>query len=425
MSFWICALGYDREAAPSLQGFIQELAADDFEIKRDMEQERDEVRIMTVHGAKGLQAPIVFLPDTCMVPRAQGPRIFSACRVRAIRPARSATSSGRRRDIQTSRRSSAPRPRSMQAELEEYHRLLYVAMTRARDRLYVCGWQGAKQREKGCWYDLVQEGLQGLLSEATAHDGVSVQRLISAQTRRGQEGRPRAQRSTRHRIYPTGRRRRPPPSGRALRSRRRGSGLSSATAMRSRQSSRRLGRRPLPRTSVSRAGGWCTRCCNICLSWPRPSRSARHGPSSPRGGAIFPKPCERRSSARRWPSSATRVSRPCSGREASARCHSWRGSARARTRSSSPARSTGWRCSTTPCSSSTTKPIGRRHPNPAEVALGYIAQLAAYRLALRGLFPGRTLRAAIVWTDGPKLMEIPSTLLDDAERRILAASPQP
>ena len=51
--------------------------ASDIEIKRDMEQERDEVRIMTVHGAKGLQAPIVFLPDTCMTSRAQAPRISS------------------------------------------------------------------------------------------------------------------------------------------------------------------------------------------------------------------------------------------------------------------------------------------------------------------------------------------------------------
>ncbi len=63
------ALAYDREAAPSLQGFIDRLRGDDVEIKRDMEQGRDEVRIMTVHGAKGLQAPIVFLPDTCMTVR--------------------------------------------------------------------------------------------------------------------------------------------------------------------------------------------------------------------------------------------------------------------------------------------------------------------------------------------------------------------
>ncbi len=70
------ALAYDREAAPSLQGFIDQLRGGDVEIKRDMEQGRDEVRIMTVHGAKGLQAPIVFLPDTCMTLRPQGVRLY-------------------------------------------------------------------------------------------------------------------------------------------------------------------------------------------------------------------------------------------------------------------------------------------------------------------------------------------------------------
>jgi ATP-dependent helicase/nuclease subunit A len=67
-------------------------------------------------------------------------------------------------------------------------------------------------------------------------------------------------------------------------------------------------------------------------------------------------------------------------------------------------------------------------PPPATleaVAPGYIAQLAAYRAALRIMFPERALRAAIVWIDGPKLMHIPSTLLDLAEQRILPEGPQP
>ena len=57
---------------------------------------------------------------------------------------------------------------------------------------------------------------------------------------------------------------------------------------------------------------------------------------------------------------------------------------------------------------------------PEDVAPAYVAQLAAYRAALRLMFPGRSLQAALVWTDGPKLMEIPSNLLDRAEHRILA-----
>ncbi len=61
----------------------------------------------------------------------------------------------------------------------------------------------------------------------------------------------------------------------------------------------------------------------------------------------------------------------------------------------------------------------------AEVSPAYIAQLAGYRTALRRLFPGHPLRAALLWTDGPRLMEIPSTSLDDAERRLLERSFEP
>jgi ATP-dependent helicase/nuclease subunit A len=60
-----------------------------------------------------------------------------------------------------------------------------------------------------------------------------------------------------------------------------------------------------------------------------------------------------------------------------------------------------------------------------EVAPGYIAQLAGYRQALKGLYPGLAMRAALLWTDGPRLMEIPSTSLDDAERRLLQRAQQP
>jgi len=59
-----------------------------------------------------------------------------------------------------------------------------------------------------------------------------------------------------------------------------------------------------------------------------------------------------------------------------------------------------------------------------EVSPAYIAQLAGYRTVLKGLFPGRV-RAALLWTDGPLLMEIPSTSLDDAERRLLQRTIEP
>ena len=63
------ALAYERAHPPSLQGFLAWLEHADVEIKRDPETgAADAVRVMTVHGAKGLQAPIVFLPDSCQTP---------------------------------------------------------------------------------------------------------------------------------------------------------------------------------------------------------------------------------------------------------------------------------------------------------------------------------------------------------------------
>ena len=62
------ALDYERRETPSLQGFLAWLRQARAEVKRDMEIARDEVRVMTVHGAKGLEAPIVILADTMTPP---------------------------------------------------------------------------------------------------------------------------------------------------------------------------------------------------------------------------------------------------------------------------------------------------------------------------------------------------------------------
>jgi ATP-dependent helicase/nuclease subunit A len=151
------ALDYERRQTPSLQGFIAWLRAARAVVKRDMEIARDEVRVMTVHGAKGLEAPIVILADT-MTPPA-GPRP-----PRLLELADGAVIWAGRKDDDVPLVAAARQAALTEAE-NEYRRLLYVAMTRAADRLIVCGADGVNRRPKGCWYDLVREPLQPFLVE--------------------------------------------------------------------------------------------------------------------------------------------------------------------------------------------------------------------------------------------------------------------
>lgn len=153
------ALDFEQRTALSLQHFIYAQERKESEIKREMDEAGGHVRIMTVHGSKGLQAPIVFLPDTVAMgggannagrrflwPHQTGvdfmmfaPRKEEECRyyekARAVLEAR---------------------------EDDESRRLLYVAMTRAEDRLYVAGYKGKNNPPEGCWYNLVRAGLQRL-----------------------------------------------------------------------------------------------------------------------------------------------------------------------------------------------------------------------------------------------------------------------
>ncbi len=65
-------------------------------------------------------------------------------------------------------------------ESKERNRLLYVAMTRARDRLYVAGFESKKGRDRDCWYELISQGLEGALERAERPDGLQVRRLSAS-----------------------------------------------------------------------------------------------------------------------------------------------------------------------------------------------------------------------------------------------------
>ena len=156
------ALDYEEANGTSLAGFVNWFQAAEIEIKRNMEQGAGEVRVMTVHGAKGLEAPIVFLPDTvaglenkrgtpllmleggdghAKVPLWPVPRLAASRAVKQLKAAQ--------KDIETA----------------EYRRLLYVAMTRACDELYVCGYRGAQEPADECWFNTICTALKPVMAE--------------------------------------------------------------------------------------------------------------------------------------------------------------------------------------------------------------------------------------------------------------------
>ncbi|NOG70757.1 double-strand break repair helicase AddA [Roseicella sp. DB1501] len=150
------ALTYERKHPPSLQGFLHWLRQGGAEVKREAEGTGDAVRIMTVHNAKGLQAPIVILADVgsgtgtetirwldgegLSLPLWAPNKSFHAPAFLAAKAADEARRQG------------------------EENRLLYVALTRAEDRLLVCGWG----KEPGAWYAQVAAGFRRLDGAAEA-----------------------------------------------------------------------------------------------------------------------------------------------------------------------------------------------------------------------------------------------------------------
>jgi len=150
--FMNLALAHERTEIPSLQNFLHWLKAGDATITRDLEHTgRDEVRIITVHGAKGLQAPIVILPDTTTAPKSSPPILWEDG-IPLWPPHRA-----HEPPVCVAARAEANRRRD-----QEYRRLLYVAMTRAEDRLLVCGWHGKQEPSDNSWYGLVRDGMSNI-----------------------------------------------------------------------------------------------------------------------------------------------------------------------------------------------------------------------------------------------------------------------
>jgi ATP-dependent helicase/nuclease subunit A len=154
------ALEFETNGTPALQPFLDWFARGDVEIVRDPSAPLDAVRVMTVHGSKGLQSPIVILADACVDPsRARGTftsfQIDEQTRIPIFRPRKDELAEPLKSQIEQQDR----------LDREEHWRLLYVAMTRAEERLYIGGALGPADRKgppETSWYAACEKSVAGL-----------------------------------------------------------------------------------------------------------------------------------------------------------------------------------------------------------------------------------------------------------------------
>jgi ATP-dependent helicase/nuclease subunit A len=159
-------LAAEDRGARDLETFLGAMSLVEIEVKREAEDKSTagvgEVRVMTVHGAKGLEGPIVILPDTSARATDRGGPLME-------------TEDGGflwapRKDDDCPA-SAAARERRAAAAERESSRLLYVALTRARDRLILCGVDSQKHRYERSWRDYMQRAFDELPIRPFALEG--------------------------------------------------------------------------------------------------------------------------------------------------------------------------------------------------------------------------------------------------------------
>jgi ATP-dependent helicase/nuclease subunit A len=149
------ALAHEQTAQPSLQGFLAEMRAREVSIKRELAEAVGGVRVMTVHGAKGLESPIVILADAASQP--QGRQTNKSVFVVPATPGPLFVhASGRKDHVPETLRLREIDEAAQQAE---YWRKLYVGMTRAEDELYVTGVLTKTGKLEGTWYEAIETAL--------------------------------------------------------------------------------------------------------------------------------------------------------------------------------------------------------------------------------------------------------------------------
>jgi ATP-dependent helicase/nuclease subunit A len=146
-SFLDLILQFEAENISSLQLFLNYLSTNKTEIKRDLFTNKECLKVMTVHGAKGLQAPIVILADTTSLPH-NADSIVWLNEQELIWPGR---------EKYYSSQAIEAKGKKLAKDYAEYLRLLYVALTRAEDKLIICGISKDETISDKCWYSIIRE----------------------------------------------------------------------------------------------------------------------------------------------------------------------------------------------------------------------------------------------------------------------------
>jgi len=407
--FLSAALGYEKMETPSLQGFLRYLRRAEAEVKRDLETQSPLVRVMTVHGVKGLEAPVVVLADTTALPLAnKEPRVIPLHAGTDNEPVLLWTAS----KDESSAVSREAKGLVRDSRLKEYRRLLYVALTRAADVLVVCGALNKKQdaAEAGSWYDLVSKSILADSANLTEHEVPYTNDKVLRWRATERVEMPQAARTTKEaaETVPWLGEAAAPPSRDTIRLRPSYARVALAPAAPATPNAFGGKRRgillhrllqSLPDIAASERNAAALRyLAQAAHDLPQVTQEALAAEATrvialPDCAVLFgegslaePELIARVDAGERTIEIAARTDR-LAVREDAVVIGDFKTDARVPT-------------------------------TLGEVSPAYVEQLAAYRAALREAFPGRPVRALLVYTAGPRVLEIPAESLDSAWSRV-------
>ena len=410
-------LAAEERGGRDLETCLALLEQADVTVKREMEGARNEVRVMTVHGSKGLEAPIVILPDTTGKPPAKGPPLMPVALDDDLEGGGEAWLMAPSSKTDDCTLSAAARQARQDRADAEYLRLFYVALTRARDRLIIMGRKMKSPKEgfaAGSWWDVAAQTFDRL-RQADAE--------VEADRRRVHDlGEGRVRFGVDPGVAP----------------------LAVAASVATAAPPDWTGRPPAPdRTARLASPSQLVEVRRI----PAPSPLARSGPGGTLGrfrrGDLIHRLLERLPDAppALWPDLAPRLLARERDLDEAQRAEMIDAALRVLTDARfAPVFGPGSRPEVAVTGAADDLPPGvvvsgridrlvvtpdrvlivdyktnRPAPDRVEDAgPAYVLQLAAYASVLRRLYPDRPVEAALVWTDGPKLMAVPREMMDRA-----------